>query len=95
MNRTSGLGPTISGLVLIVGGAVLRYARPVHVLGLNVTKAGDLCLVVGLALAAVSLVVFQLCRRSGPAPRPEHRAPAPRTGLPNPYAPERDELRIP
>jgi hypothetical protein len=95
MNRTPGLGITISGFVLAVTGIVLRYAISVHSPVFNLVKIGDLCLGVGLGLALASLTVRFLGARTGQVARPEQARPEQQHSLLDPYAQERDEVLIP
>ena len=42
MNRSSGIGLTSFGMVLVVVGAILRFATSVHTSGFNIHKIGDI-----------------------------------------------------
>jgi uncharacterized membrane protein YidH (DUF202 family) len=64
MNRNSGIGLTSFGFVLVVVGAILRFAVSVHTSGFNVHKVGDILLIVGILLVIVSIAVIVLGSRS-------------------------------
>ncbi len=63
MNRSSGTGLIGFGFVLVVVGAILRFAFTVHTSGFNIHKAGDILLVVGIILIIVSLVLMVMGNR--------------------------------
>jgi uncharacterized membrane protein YidH (DUF202 family) len=69
MNRTSGIGLTSLGIVLVVVGAILRLAITVHSSGFNVHKVGDVLLVVGILLVIASLLGMARGARSRSATR--------------------------
>jgi uncharacterized membrane protein YidH (DUF202 family) len=64
MNRNSGIGLTSFGFVLVVVGAILRFAVTVHTSGFNIHKVGDILLIVGILLVIFSIVVIVLGSRS-------------------------------
>ena len=57
MNRTSGVGLLVFGMVLGIVGAIMRFAVKVHTTGFNIHMAGVILLVVGIAAAIVGLVL--------------------------------------
>jgi uncharacterized membrane protein len=73
MNRSSGLGLIGFGFVLVVVGAIMRFAVSVHTSGFNIHKAGDILLLVGIILIVVSLVVMVMGNRSRTTTRTEVR----------------------
>jgi hypothetical protein len=58
MNRTSGVGLLVFGMVLGIVGAIMRFAVKVHPTGFNIHMAGVILLVVGIAAAVVGLVLL-------------------------------------
>jgi hypothetical protein len=64
MNRNSGIGLASLGIVLVVVGAILKFALTVHSRGFNVHKVGDILLVVGVLLAIFSLAIVVRGTRS-------------------------------
>lgn len=73
MNRNSGIGLTTFGFVLVVIGAILRFAVTVHTSGFNIHKVGDILLLVGVLLVIVSLAVIAMGARSRSTTRTEVR----------------------
>ena len=63
MNRSSGAGLTGFGIVLIVVGAIMRFAVSVHTSGFNVHKIGDILLLVGIVLVLLSVLMLVLGSR--------------------------------
>jgi uncharacterized membrane protein YidH (DUF202 family) len=74
MNRTSGIGLTGFGVVLVVIGAILRFAVTVHTSGFNVHKIGDILLLVGIVLVIVSLAIIAMGSRTRTTTRTDVRA---------------------
>lgn len=64
MNRTSGIGLTGFGVVLVVIGAILRFAVTVHTSGFNIHKIGDILLLVGIVLVIISVAIIALGSRT-------------------------------
>lgn len=64
MNRTSGIGLTGFGVVLVVVGAILRFATTVTTSGFNIQKIGDILLLVGIILVIVSLGIIAMGSRT-------------------------------
>jgi uncharacterized membrane protein YgdD (TMEM256/DUF423 family) len=52
------------GIVLVVVGAIMRYAVSAKTSGFNIHKAGIILLLVGIAVFVVSLVVLAMGDRS-------------------------------
>jgi uncharacterized membrane protein YidH (DUF202 family) len=73
MNRSSGIGLTAFGFVLIVIGAILRFATTVHTSGFNIHKIGDILLLVGILLVIVSLLILGFGGRRRSTVRTEYR----------------------
>ena len=64
MNRSSGIGLMVLGVVLVVVGAIMRFAVKVHTTGFNIHEGGVILLVVGIAAAVVGLVLLTFGGRS-------------------------------
>jgi hypothetical protein len=64
MSRSSGVGLTSFGIVLLVVGAILRLATSVHSSGFNVHKVGDVLLLGGVLLAILGLIVVRMGARN-------------------------------
>jgi protein-S-isoprenylcysteine O-methyltransferase Ste14 len=60
MNRTTGTGFMAFGLVLVVVGAVMRFAVTVHTTGFNIHAAGVIALWVGVVTFVVGLLLMAL-----------------------------------
>jgi uncharacterized membrane protein YidH (DUF202 family) len=73
MNRNSGIGLTAFGAVLVIVGAILRFATTVTTSGFNVHKIGDILLVVGILLVAISIFMIAMGSRSRSTTRTEVR----------------------
>ena len=52
------------GIVLVVIGAILRFAVSVHSSGFNIHKVGDLLLLVGVILVIMTVVLRMMGTRS-------------------------------
>lgn len=63
MYRSSGGGLLGLAAVLVVIGAIMRFAVSVHTSGFNIHKVGDILLLVGIILAIVSIVILVLGNR--------------------------------
>ncbi|MGH3405731.1 MAG: DUF6458 family protein [Streptosporangiaceae bacterium] len=74
MNRTSGIGLTGFGVVLVVIGAILRFAVTVNTSGFNIHKIGDILLLVGIVLVIVSLAIIAMGSRTRTTTRTDVRA---------------------
>jgi uncharacterized membrane protein len=64
MNRTSGIGMTGFGIVLVVVGAILRFATTVTTSGFNIQKIGDILLIAGIVLVIISLAIIAMGSRT-------------------------------
>jgi uncharacterized membrane protein YidH (DUF202 family) len=73
MNRSSGIGLTVFGFVLVIIGAILRFATTVHTSGFNIHKIGDILLLVGILLVILSVVFIAMGGRSRSTVRTEYR----------------------
>jgi beta-lactamase regulating signal transducer with metallopeptidase domain len=62
-SRSTGGGLMGLAVVLIVIGAILRFAVTVTTSGFNIHKIGDIMLVVGIVLAVVSIVLLVMGSR--------------------------------
>ena len=56
MNRGAGTGLMAFGIVLVVVGAIMRFAVSAHASGFNIHKAGIILLFVGIGVFVVSLL---------------------------------------
>src|SRR5674476_710227 len=74
MNRNSGIGLLVFGIVLVVVGAIMRYAVSAHASGFSVHKAGVILLLVGIGIVVVSLLIVALGGRSRSTTRTDVRA---------------------
>jgi protein-S-isoprenylcysteine O-methyltransferase Ste14 len=63
MNRSSGGGLMGLAVVLVVVGAIMRFAVSVHTSGFNIHKIGDILLIVGIVLFLLSILVLVLGSR--------------------------------
>jgi uncharacterized membrane protein YidH (DUF202 family) len=73
MNRNSGIGLTSFGVVMVVVGAILKFAVSVHTSGFNIHKVGDILLLVGVLLVILSIVIMAMGARSRTTTRTEVR----------------------
>ena len=64
MTRTSGVGLTVFGIVLVVVGAIMRFAVSAHASGFNIHTAGIILLLVGIGIVVLSLLILLLGGRS-------------------------------
>jgi len=60
MNRSSGIGLMVFGIVLVVVGAMMKFAVTAHAHGFKVHEAGLILLLVGIAIFILSLVLLIL-----------------------------------
>jgi uncharacterized membrane protein YidH (DUF202 family) len=74
MNRNSGIGLTSFGVVLVVVGAILKFATTVHSSGFNIHKIGDILLLVGVLLVILSVAILAMGSRRRSTTRTEVRA---------------------
>jgi hypothetical protein len=64
MNRSSGMGLLVFGIVLGIVGAIMRFAVTAKATGFNIHQAGVILLVVGIAVAVVGLIMLIVGSRS-------------------------------
>ena len=64
MNRSSGIGLMSLGIVLVVVGAIMKFAVSAKTSGFNINKAGLIRLLVGIGVFVLSLVVLAVGGRS-------------------------------
>jgi hypothetical protein len=64
MNRTSGIGLMVLGIVFVVVGAIMRFAVTAKTSGFNIHMAGVILLLVGIGVFVVSLLILALGGRS-------------------------------
>ena len=64
MNRSSGIGLTAFGIVLVVVGAIMKYAVSAHASGFNIHTAGLILLLVGIGIVVLSLIILALGGKS-------------------------------
>lgn len=64
MNRGTGIGLLVFGFVLVIVGAIMRYAITVKTRGFNIHDAGIILLLAGIAIVLVSLIVLAVGGRS-------------------------------
>jgi asparagine N-glycosylation enzyme membrane subunit Stt3 len=74
MNRTSGIGMTGFGIVLVVVGAILRFATTVTTSGFNIQKIGDILLIAGIVVVLISLAIIAMGSRTRTTMRTDVRA---------------------
>jgi Na+-transporting methylmalonyl-CoA/oxaloacetate decarboxylase gamma subunit len=73
MNRSSGIGLTVFGIVLVVVGAIMRFAVSAHAAGFNIQTAGVILLLVGIGMVVLSLIILALGGRSRSTTRTDVR----------------------
>ena len=73
MNRNSGIGVLVFGIVLVVVGAIMKFAVTAHVSGFNINTAGVILLWVGIGIFVVSLLIIVLGGRSRSTTRTDVR----------------------
>ena len=73
MNRNSGIGLTSFGIVMVVVGAILKFAVSVHTSGFNIHKVGDILLLVGVLLVILSIAIMAMGARSRTTTRTDVR----------------------
>ncbi len=74
MNRSSGFGLIGFGVVMVVVGAILRFAVSVQTSGFNIHKIGDILLLVGVILVVISLAIIAMGSRTRTTMRTDVRA---------------------
>jgi hypothetical protein len=73
MNRNSGIGLSSGGVILVVVGAILRFATSVETSGFNIHKIGDILLLAGVVLIILSVIFVTVDARSRSRMRTEIR----------------------
>ena len=73
MDRNSGIGVLVFGIVLVIVGAIMKYAVTAQVSGFNISTAGVILLWVGIAISVVSLLIIVLGGRSRSTTRTDVR----------------------
>lgn len=73
MSRGSGIGLLVFGIVLLVVGAIMKYAVSATTSGFNINKAGLILLLVGAGVSVVSLFIVAMGGRSTSTMRTEVR----------------------
>ncbi len=73
MDRNSGIGLMGFGIVLVVVGAVMRFAVSAHTSGFNIHTAGVILLLVGIGIFVLSLLLIALGGRSRSTTRTDVR----------------------
>lgn len=73
-SRTTGGGLLGLAVVLIVIGAIMRFAVTVTSSGFNIHKVGDILFVVGIILAIVSVILVIMSSRRSTTTRTDIRA---------------------
>jgi uncharacterized membrane protein YidH (DUF202 family) len=73
MNRTSGIGLMALGIVLVVVGAIMKFAVSAKTSGFNINKAGLIILLVGIGVFVVSVLILALGNRSRSTTRTDVR----------------------
>jgi uncharacterized membrane protein YidH (DUF202 family) len=64
MNRTTGIGLMAFGIVLVVVGAIMRFAVSAKTSGFDIHKTGVILLLVGIGVFVISLVLLAVGGRS-------------------------------
>jgi uncharacterized membrane protein YidH (DUF202 family) len=73
MNRTSGIGLMAFGIVLVVVGAIMRFAVSAKTSGFDIHNTGVILLLVGVGVFVISLIVLALGNRSRTTTRTDVR----------------------
>lgn len=73
MNRNSGIGLLVFSIVLVVIGAVMKFAVTAHAHGFSIHTAGLILLWVGIAIFVLSLLILVLGGRSRSTTRTDVR----------------------
>ena len=73
MNRSSGTGLVAFGVVLIVIGAIMKYAVSATTSGFNISQAGLILLLVGVGVCIVSVFMLAMGGRSSSTLRTQVR----------------------
>jgi Domain of unknown function (DUF6458) len=73
MNRSTGIGLMVFGVVLVVVGAIMRFAVSAKTSGFDIHKTGLILLLVGIGVFVVSLLILALGNRSRSTTRTDVR----------------------
>jgi uncharacterized membrane protein len=73
MNTSSGIGLMVLGVVLVVVGAVMKFAVSAKTSGFNINKAGLILLFVGIGVFVVSVLILAVGNRSRSTTRTDVR----------------------
>ena len=73
MNRGAGTGLLALGIVLVVVGAIMRFAVSAKTSGFDIHKTGVILLLVGIGVFVISLIVLALGNRSRTTTRTDVR----------------------
>jgi uncharacterized membrane protein YidH (DUF202 family) len=73
MNTTSGIGLMAFGIVMVVVGAIMRFAVSATTSGFDIRKTGVILLLVGIGVFVISLLVLALGGRSRSTTRTDVR----------------------
>jgi uncharacterized membrane protein YidH (DUF202 family) len=73
MNRSSGIGLIVFSVVLVVVGAIMRFAVSAKTSGFSIHKAGVILLLVGIGVFVLSLGIIALGDRSRSTTRTDVR----------------------
>ncbi len=73
MNRGAGMGLMGLGIVLVVVGAIMRYAVTAKTSGFDIHQAGVILLLVGIGVFILSLLIFALGGKSRSTTRTDVR----------------------
>jgi membrane-bound ClpP family serine protease len=76
MNRGAGMGVMALGIVLVVVGAIMKFAVSARTHGFDINKAGLILLLAGIAVFIVSLFVFFMGGRTRSTTRTDVRETA-------------------
>ena len=60
--------------MLVVIGAILRFATSVHTAGFNIHKVGDILLLVGIVVVVISLAIIAMATRTRTTTRTDVRS---------------------
>jgi uncharacterized membrane protein len=60
MDRNAGIGTTVFGIVLVIVGAIMRFAIPAHTSGFKIHEAGIILLLVGIGIVVLGLILLVL-----------------------------------
>jgi hypothetical protein len=73
MNKGAGTGLLGLGIVLVVVGAIMRYAITAKATGFDVHQAGIILLLVGIGVCVLSLFIFAFAGKSRSTTRTDVR----------------------